>query len=77
MKKAMYILAICITVPCILLALLYLAALTVSPYIALPFAVEPNVLFTDWFFLALPVLALLMSIFLQIATLRRKAKKTK
>lgn len=46
-----------------------------SSVVALPFQVEDNVLFTDWFFLVIPVLALLSSIFLQVASLQKKNKQ--
>ena len=75
MKKPSRVIAIAVTIPCILLSFLYIILLMLSSVVALPFQVEDNVLFTDWFFLVIPVLALLSSIFLQVASLQKKNKQ--
>ena len=75
MKNTIRVIAIAVTIPCILLSFLYIMLLMLSSVVALPIQIEDNVLFTDWFFLAVPVLALLSSILLQIASLQKKKKQ--
>lgn len=74
MKKTIRIIAIVLTIPCVLLAFLYIMLLMFSSFGTLPVEVEANVLFTDWFFLAIPILALLSSILLQVASLKKSSK---
>ncbi|MDO4853100.1 MAG: hypothetical protein Q4A88_06765 [Clostridia bacterium] len=74
MKKTIRIIAIVLTIPCVLLAFLYIMLLMFSGFGTLPFEVDANVLFTDWFFLAIPILALLSSILLQVASLKKSSK---
>lgn len=74
MKKTIRIIAIVLTIPCVLLAFLYIMLLMFSGFGTLPVEVEANVLFTDWFFLAIPILALLSSVLLQIASLKKSSK---
>lgn len=72
MKNPIRIAAIAVTIPCIALSFLYIILLMLSSVITLPFQVEENVLFTDWFFLAIPVLALASAVLLQVASLRKR-----
>ena len=75
MKKGIQVLAILLTVLCILLSLAYILLLTAKALVpSLPFDVEPNLFLQDWWFMAIPVLALFSSIFLQIASVKQKKK---
>ena len=77
MKNPIRTIAIAITIPCVTLSFVYIVLLMLSPIITLPIQVEDNVLFTDWFFLSVPVLALASAILLQVSSLRRKKKSAK
>ena len=56
---------------------LYILLLMFSFFISFPFEMEANVMFTDWFFLSVPILALLAGVLLQVASLgNKKGKKT-
>ena len=46
-----------------------------SSVITLPFPVEDNVLFVDWFFLTVPILALASAVLLQISSIKKKNKQ--
>lgn len=56
----------------VLVSAAYFALLILSRFVTLPFAVEANVLVRDWVFLAIPILALLSGVLLQIAAIRKK-----
>ena len=75
MKKTIYYIAIIVTVLSVLLSFLYIILRLLSGFMALPVLVEDNVLFVDWFFLAVPILALASGVLLQIASLKGKKKK--
>lgn len=75
MKNPIRTIAIAVTIPCIVLSFVYIVLLMFSSVVSLPFQVEDNVLFFDWFFLAVPILALASAVLLQIASLKRKNKQ--
>jgi hypothetical protein len=77
MKQSIRIIAISISVLCAILSFLYILLLMFSFFISFPFEMEANVMFTDWFFLSVPILALLAGVLLQVASLgNKKGKKT-
>lgn len=75
MKNPIRIAAIAVTIPCIVLSFLYIILLMLSSVITLPFLVEDNVLFADWFFLIIPVLALISAVLLQVSSIKKKNKQ--
>ena len=56
----------------ILAAAAYFVLLILSRFVALPFEIKANVFIRDWAFLAIPVLAFLSGVLLQIAAVRKK-----
>ena len=56
----------------ILAAAAYFVLLILSRFVALPFEINANVFIRDWAFLAIPVLAFLSGVLLQIAAVRKK-----
>jgi hypothetical protein len=76
MKNPIRIAAIVLTVPCIVLSFLYVILLMLSSVIDLPFLIEDNVMFVDWFFLVIPILAFLSSILLQVSSVNKSSRKT-
>lgn len=74
MKRFIRILAYLVTIASVLLSLAYILLLAASSLISLPFEIAPNVFVRDWYFMAIPILALLSGVLLQIASLK-KAKK--
>ncbi len=75
MNNPIRIAAVAVTIPCIILSFLYIILLMLSSVITLPFPVEDNVLFVDWFFLAVPILALASAVLLQISSIKKKNKQ--
>ena len=74
-RKIIRIVAIVLAILSVLVSLAYLVLLMLSYFAPLPVDVQPNVLFADWMFIAIPILGLLTGIFLQIASLAKKPKK--
>ena len=75
MKKAIRMFAFTLTVISILLSLGYILLLALSQLTSLPFEIAPSFLLADWVFLAIPILALLSSVLLQIVSLKRSGKR--
>ncbi len=75
MRKFLRTVAIVITVLSVAVSLAYLLLLMLSAFVQLPFRVEENFLAADWVFIAVPILALLSSILVQVASLKKKKKK--
>lgn len=75
MKKVLRILAVALTVLSILASLTYLVLLSLSQLALVPVLAEPNVLLSDWVFIAIPILGLLTGILLQVASLEKPSKK--
>ena len=75
MRKFLRTVAIVITVLSVAVSLAYLLLLMLSAFVQLPFRVEENFLVADWVFIAVPILALLSSILVQVASLKKKKKK--
>lgn len=56
----------------IVAAAAYFVLLILSRFVSLPFEISANVFVRDWAFLAVPILAFLCGILLQIAAIRKK-----
>lgn len=77
MKKFIRILAYIITTLSVLSSLLYIVMLIMTFFGTFAFEVGPNVVYKDWVFMAVPVLALLSGILIQIASLKKNRKKVR
>ena len=75
MRKAKKIIATVVAVLSIVVSLIYLVLLGLSAFGNLPVRVEPNFLIIDWAFIAVPILALLSAVLLQVASVKKKKKK--
>ena len=70
MKRSVWIEVL--TVLGVVVSAAYFALLILSRFVELPFKISANVLIKDWAFLAVPILAFLSGILLQIAAIRKK-----
>ena len=76
MKNAIKAITIILTVISILISLTYIVLLMFSGFLPEITIVEDNYLFSDWFFMAIPILGLLTGIFLQIISVHKKKRKS-
>lgn len=75
MKQFIRVLAYIVTVLSVLASLLYIVMLMMTNFGTFAFEVGPNVVYKDWYFIAVPILALLSGILLQIASLKKSCNK--